>query len=59
MARSAWRRTRRLQFGTKKCVKLHVEKTCDQNICKDLAVDGWNLNVKEDTETGNCVQVGT
>ena len=48
-----------MQFGTKKCVKLHVEKTCDQNICKDLAVDGWNLNVKEGTETGNCVQVGT
>ena len=49
---------KRLQFGEEeKCVKLHVGKTCDQNLCKDLAVDGWNLNVKEDAKTGNCVQV--
>ena len=50
---------KRLQFGTKKCVKLHVGKTCNENLCKDLFVDGWKLEVKEDEETGKCCQVET
>ena len=49
----------RLRFGTKKCVKLHVGKTCNENLCKDLFMDGWKLEVKEDAETGKCCQVET
>ena len=43
---------KRLQFGTSKCFKLHVGKTCDKNICKDLFVDGWKLDLVEDADTG-------
>ena len=33
---------KRLQFGTSKCVKLHVGKTKNEILCKDLYVEcGW------------------
>ena len=31
---------KKLQFGTSKCIKLHVGKTCNETLCKDLYVDG-------------------
>ena len=46
---------KRLQFGTTKCIKLHVGKTCNEAICPDLFVDGWKLEV-ETEETGKCFQ---
>ena len=46
---------KRLQFGTTKCIKLHVGKTCNETICPDLFVDGWKLEVETD-ETGKCFQ---
>ena len=47
---------KKLQFGTAKCVKLHVGKTHDENFCKDLFVDGWKVDVSTDAITGKCVQ---
>ena len=38
---------KKLQFGTKKCVKLHVGRTCNDNICNDLCVEGWKVNIVE------------
>ena len=47
---------KKLQFGTAKCIKLHVERTCNKTFCKDLNVDGWKLEVVEDTHSGKIVQ---
>ena len=47
---------KKLQFGTAKCVKLHVGKTHHNFLCSDLFVDGWKVEVKTDTTTGKCVQ---
>jgi hypothetical protein len=47
---------KRLHFGTAKCVKLHVGKTCNDTICQDLFVDGWTVETGADEETGNCVR---
>ena len=46
---------KKLQFGTSKCIKLHVGKTCSLTLCHDLHVDGWKLQVETD-DTGKCVQ---
>ena len=50
---------KRLQFGTTKCFKLHVGKTCNQTLCKDLFVGGWKMSVAEDVLNGKCTQVET
>jgi hypothetical protein len=47
---------KKLQFGPAKCVKLHVGKTHDENLCKDLFVDGWKVDVSTYAITGKCVQ---
>ena len=47
---------KRLQFGTSKCVKLHVGRQCNPSLCKDLYVDSWNLEVVTDPETGKYFQ---
>ena len=47
---------KKLQFGTNKCVKLHVSKTCNQTLCGDLHVDGWRLDVVTDPATGLTYQ---
>ena len=47
---------KRLQFGTTKCVKLHVGKTCNPTLCGDLHVDGWKVNIVTDTVTGHTYQ---
>ena len=47
---------KRLQFGTTKCVKLHVGKTCNPTLCGDLHVDGWKVNIVTDTVTGQTYQ---
>ena len=50
---------KRLQFGTSKCVKMHVGKTCNPTLCRDLFVDGWNVEVEEDLETRKYFQKET
>ena len=45
-----------LQFGTTKCVKLHIGKTCNEDICKDLYVDGWKQEVVTEPVSGKTVQ---
>ena len=47
---------KRLQFGTSKCVKLHIGKTCNETLCSDLYVDGWKRDVVTDIETGKISQ---
>jgi hypothetical protein len=47
---------KRLQFGTSRCIKLHVGKSCNKPLCKDLFVGGWKVDAVTDTETGICAQ---
>ena len=37
-----------LQFGSEKCVKMHVERIHDNKICCDITVDTWREEVTED-----------
>ena len=41
--------TKRLQFGTSKCIKMHIGKS--DILCKDLHVGGWNVDVVTDPVT--------
>ena len=47
---------KRLQFGTAKCIKLHVGKTCNETLCKDLFLDDWKLKVERNDDTGEIAQ---
>ena len=47
---------KRLQFGTAKCVKLHLGKSCNSTLCKDLYDDRWKVETVEDTSTGKLNQ---
>ena len=47
---------KRLQFGTSKCIKLHIGKSCNDTLCRETHVDGWNVDVVTDAETGICSQ---
>ena len=47
---------KRLQFGPSKCVKLHIGKTCNEALCNDLFVNGWETKVETDENTGECFQ---
>ena len=44
--------TKRLQFGTKKCIKMHIGKMKSDILCKDLHVGDWKEDVITDPETG-------
>ena len=48
--------TKKLQFGTTKCIKLHVGKSCNKLLCKDLSVGGWKIKVVTDPVTGESSQ---
>ena len=41
---------KRLQFGTSKCIKMHVGRR--DILCKDLHVGGWKVEPVTDSETG-------
>ena len=41
--------TKRLQFGTYKCIKMHVGQA--DVLCKDLHVGGWETGVHTDQLT--------
>ena len=43
---------KKLQFGTKKCIKLHVGKSCNETLCRDLHVGGWKVDIETDVSTG-------
>ena len=43
---------KRLLFGTKKCIKMHIGKSKSDILCKDLHVGGWKEDVLTDPETG-------
>ena len=43
---------KKLQYGVKKCFKMHVGKTCVKEICPDLYVDGWKLKEVSEVEAG-------
>ena len=45
---------KRLQFGTTKCFKMHIGKTCNETLCRDLYE--WKREVVEDSVTGNISQ---
>ena len=47
---------KKLQFGTSKCVKLHVGKSHDDTLCRDLFVDGWKSDVITDVNSGKVSQ---
>ena len=48
---------KKLQYGVDKCFKMHVGKTCTEEICPDLHVDGWKLRMVDEVETGGTRQV--
>ena len=50
---------KKLQFGTSKCVKMHVGRTCNDVLCNDLFVDGWKVQVISDDSSGKCSQKET
>ena len=41
--------SKKLQFGVKKCKKIHIGKTCDDFKCQTLTVDNWKEIVDEDS----------
>ena len=43
---------KKLQFGAKKCKKIHVGKTCENYKCQDLKVDKWEEIVIKNEEKG-------
>ena len=47
---------KRLQFGTSKCIKMHIGKSCNQTLCRDLFVGGWKRDVVTDPVTGKVSQ---
>ena len=52
---------KRLQLGTTKFIKMHIGKTCNPTLCRDLYLDGLNLEVVADPLAGTCLQkeIGT
>ena len=44
--------TKKLQFGTSKCIKMHIGKENSKILCKDVHVGEWNTEVMEDPTTG-------
>ena len=45
--------SKKLQFGTEKCKKMHIGQTKEDHKCKDLHIDGWKEEVVEDNIMGN------
>ena len=44
--------SKKLQFGSQKCKKLHVGKTCEDFKCQTLKVDNWKEAYIRNEETG-------
>lgn len=41
--------SKKLQFGTNKCKKIHIGKTCEKFKCHPLYVEKWEKSYKNDT----------
>ena len=46
--------SKRLQFGTEKCIKMHIGKSNCEILCKDLHVGSWKSDIISDPVTGEC-----
>ena len=44
--------TKKLHFGTKKCIKMHIGNSENDALCKDLHVGGWKVDVIDGAVTG-------
>ena len=44
--------SKKLQFGTTKCIKMHIGKSESDALCKDLHVGSWKIDVIDDPVTG-------
>ena len=44
--------TKKLQFGVKKCKKLHIGKTKEEYKCQPIYVDKWDEHEEENEKTG-------
>ena len=42
---------KKLQYGTSKCFKMHVGRTCSSEICPDIFIDGWQVKEVEEMDT--------
>ena len=47
--------SKKLQFSTNKCKKMHIGKTCETLLCHSLYVDKWSLNHKDDNIEEICI----
>ena len=45
--------TKKLQFGTSKCIKMHIGKENSEILCKDVHVGEWKNEVMDDPVTGD------
>ena len=46
--------SKRLQFGTEKCIKMHIGRGKGDVLCKDLHVGAWKTDIISDPVTGEC-----
>ena len=44
--------TKRLQFGAKKCIKMHIGRANSKTLCNDLFVGEWKNEVVSDPQSG-------
>ena len=44
--------SKRLQFGTSKCIKMHIGKTNSETLCQELYVGEWKNEMQYDPQTG-------
>ena len=44
--------SKKLQFGTTKCKKIHIGKKCEEYKCQPIYVDSWNEVEKKSDDTG-------
>ena len=51
--------TKRLQFGTDKCIQMHIGRAKNDILCKDCHVGNWNVDIVTDPETGISTQSDT
>ena len=46
---------KKLQYGTSKCFKMHVGRTCIPEVCPDLVIDGWKMKERSEVETQSYI----
>ena len=48
---------KKLQFGTEKCIKMHIGRVKEDFKCKDLYVDGWKIEETHDIQSGKDITI--